>query len=501
MKKNKANNSGSERFEDIISSSSPSDFKGKTDHWFKYRFKPFFLRNHKRNLKALISIVVCFAVLVGITAVFYAKNILDLVNYDEGYSGDADATFAQELEEDMSFRSMYDITDADSLKDLLRSWATNGGEKLSSRNVVNVLLIGQDNDDGSHRSDSMILVSLNKKTQKITLTSFLRDSYTYMNINGDERFDKTNHSYAWGGPATLIETIENNYKIEIDHYVTINFESFVKAIDAVGGVNVEVTEAEASYMNRTTRFNDFTSGKSVHLDGDHALIFSRIRKLDSEAERTRRQRLVIMALIQQSKSASVGQLNNLLDTLLPYITTNYSRREILSLGTQALSNGWMDYEILTLTEPAEETRKGVNMATWSYSNLFVWVVDYPVAAQALQNALYGTSNIGIDPLTHQSALDMLVASPAYSSEGDNNYSYNNDNDNDYDYDDEEETTEDSGRPSSWWTRPSIFGPGEEETEESTSEQDYEEETTSYEEPSETEAPSEYGIDPNEIFNY
>ena len=130
------------------------------------------------------------------------------------------------------FAEIDGIKDANSLKDLVKKWATNGGEKYSSRNVINVLLIGQD--DG--RSDSMILASINKKTDQITLASFFRDSYSYINYNGEDRYTKMNAAYAWGGPELLIETLENNFKVEIDYYVTVNFENFSKAIDAIGGV-------------------------------------------------------------------------------------------------------------------------------------------------------------------------------------------------------------------------------------------------------------------------
>lgn len=372
------------------------------------KIKKFFYANHKRNLKASIAILSCFIVLFFISAMIYANNVLNRINFDDGFAGNADAVFGDDLEADRNYENMYDVTDAEDLKAMLKSWATNNGEKMTTRNVINVLLIGEDNDDGSHRSDSMILVSLNKKTKKIILTSFLRDSYTYMDINGSERYDKTNHSYAWGGASALIETLENNYKIKIDHYVTVNFSSFTKAINAVGGVDVPVTEKEAKFMNDTTHFDDFESGDSVHLDGAHALIFARIRHLDSEASRTDRQKLVIKALITKAKSCSVSQLNSLADQLLPYITTDYSKREIITLGTQALTKGWTDYPITSQTMPGEDIRKEAMLKTWSYNNLMVWIVDYPIAAQQLQRSIYNTTNIQIDEATHQSALDMLV---------------------------------------------------------------------------------------------
>ncbi len=430
-------NSGKQKkvkFEDVTSYSRPDDVKGSFSHFFRYKFKPFFLKNKKRNLKVILSLFICL-VLAGTASLgVYLQKMLLLIDYDPGNIGNPDATFA-DLEENVSYESMHDITDANSLRDLLRSWALNGGEKLKSKNVVNVLLLGCDSEGGSSRSDTMILVSVNKKTQTISLVSFLRDSYTYMNIGGSERFDKTNHSYVWGGPAVVIETLENNYKIEIDSYVSIDFSSFIAVINELGGVRVAVTDAEARYMNRTTHFDDFQSGESVLLDGEHALIYSRIRHLDGEVERTDRQRKVITSIIQSTMGSNMSMLNDALTTFLPYVKTNLRQSEIISLGTQAISQKWMNYKIVSVVQPSENFRREAYTQTWSSNNLFVWVIDYPMAARELQNTLYGTTNIQIDEATHNSAFSLLSAeySPTYESD-DNQY------DDDTDDSDDEDTT-------------------------------------------------------------
>lgn len=395
-------------FEDITSYSVPKGTKNKLSHFWNFKFKPFFLKNQKRNLKAILSICVCLVLVFSAIAGAYVRKMFSLINHNEGHFGNPDITFNEEIEEDenLIFNRIEDIASADSIKELLRSWATNNGEKIYSKKVINVLLIGEDNEDGSHRSDSTMLVSVNTKTKKITITSFLRDSYSYMDINGSERFDKTNHSYAWGGAAKLMEVLSNNYKIRIDHYVSINYESFVAAVDALGGISVPITEAEAKYMNRTTRVKGFESGDSVHLTGEQALIYARIRKLDSEVERTRRQRELISSLINQVKDSSIGDLNNAIQTFLPYVTTNYKTSEIISLGTQALSDGWLKYEIASQAYPAEEHRYGVDYFQTYTGRLFVWIVDYITAARDLQLALYDQTNIEINPQTHISAIGL-----------------------------------------------------------------------------------------------
>lgn len=409
----------SDKYEDITSYSTPKGFKNKINHFMKYKFKPFFMKNQKRNLKAILSIVICLVLVVSAAGGAYLRKMLSLINNDSGATGNPDATFAleEDFDENMTFNTISDIASANSIKDLLRSWATNNGEKIYSKKVINVLLIGEDNEGGSHRSDSTMLVSVNTKTKKITITSFLRDSYSYMEINGNERFDKTNHSYAWGGAAKLMEVISNNYKVRIDYYVSINYESFVAVIDALGGVSVPITEAEANYMNRTTRVKGFSAGESVHLNGTQALVYARIRKLDSEVERTRRQRELISSVVKNVKASSLADLDNAIETFLPYVTTNMSSTQILKYGTQALSEGWLKYDIVSMVEPAEEFRYGVDSFRTYTGNLFVWIVDYIQAARQLQLALYDQTNIDINPETHVSAIALAKGSSSGNYEG------------------------------------------------------------------------------------
>lgn len=414
-------------FEDISSHSAPKGLKNKLKYFNDFKLRPFFLRNKKRNLKAILSVVICLVLVFSAVGGAYIRKIFSLINYNEGHQGNPDATFATEYEEDISFETIYDIEGAENLKDLIKSWATNNGEHLYSKNVINVLLIGEDNEDGSARSDSTMLVSVNTKTKKITICSFLRDSYTYMDINGSERYDKTNHSYSWGGPAKLMEVLSNNYKIKIDHYVSINYASFIAAVDALGGISVPVTESEASYMNRTTKLKGFESGENVLLDGQHALVYARIRKLDSEVERTRRQRELISSLIQNVKSSSLSDLNNAIQTFLPYVTTNFSTSEILSLGTKAITDGWLKYEITSTVMPDEEFRMSAKGFRTYTGYLDVWIVDYIKAARSLQLLLFDNTNIEINPETHISAIDMVNGD--YSSQN----TYN-------EYDEEETTT-------------------------------------------------------------
>ena len=316
---------------------------------------------------------------------------------------------AEPVIENLKFEPINDITDASSVKDLVKKWATNDGDKFHSRNVINILLVGEDYVDGSSRSDAAILISIDKRNHKITLTSFLRDSYTYMNINGDERYDKTNHSYAWGGAEKLKEVIEDNYKVRIDHYIILDFEGFTSIVDALGGITVEVTQAEADYINSTSSHN-VSSGKNVKLNGEQALYFARIRKLDGEAQRTERQRRLITACLSGIKGSSLNELGEVMESLYPYIETDYSEMELLTLGAEAMAGEWFAFDVVSQTAPSEENRRAYNSYKTHTGNLSVWIVDYVKAAYDLQISIYGQSNIILSEGKRNTAIDLAANS-------------------------------------------------------------------------------------------
>ncbi len=469
-----------DKYEDISSYSKGNGLKYKAGNSAS-RFKNFFKKNNKRNLKAFLIILVCLAIIFSALGGAYIRKMLSLINHTDGNGGDPNATFVDDTEEDLNFATMYDIESADSIKDLIKSWALNGGEKMYSKHVINVLLIGEDNDEGSHRSDSCILASVNTKTKKITLLSFLRDTYTYMDINGSERYDKTNHSYSWGGPAKLMEVLSNNYKIKIDYFVSINFESFTKVIDILGGVSVPITEKEAAFMNRTTKCKGFEAGENVTLNGQRALIYSRIRKLDSEIERTRRQRCVINSVVKNFKASSLSDLNAAIETFLPYVTTNMKTSQILAFGTQALRENWLGYEIVGMVEPSDDIRVGISGFRTYTGYLDVWICDYIKAAREVQLALYENTNIEINPETHISAIDLATGGGSSSGDSGGDYDGNYDEDEDY----EEDTTRRRGIGSliDRWenqthrSRSSENEEYEENTEEYYEEEEYTEEET------------------------
>lgn len=205
------------------------------------------------------------------------------------------------------------------------TWTQIDEQIGETQELVNILLIGQDARAGETRarSDSMILMTFNKTTKNITMTSFMRDLYVQIPGYEDNRI---NAAYAFGGMELLDATLKQNFGVEVDANIEVNFDGFSSIIDILGGVDIELTSAEAEVMGLPAGFQ--------HLNGANALSYSRIRYIDSDFSRTARQRNVISALFNSLKHAELSQLLELVDTIFPLITTDMTNREIISYATE-----------------------------------------------------------------------------------------------------------------------------------------------------------------------
>ena len=215
-------------------------------------------------------------------------------------------------------------------------------------NTINILLVGADS--GGNLSDSMILCTVHTGAKTINLTSFLRD--TYVDIP-DYFPHKLNTSYSLGGFSVLDSALTSNFGVPIDGNVAVNFDSFVEVIDAVGGVDIELTEDEVWYLAGYFGWWDLEEGVN-HLDGEQCLHYSRIRSIDGDANRANRQRIVISALLDKAKSLSIKEMNNLIFTVLPMITTDLSNAQITNYAMELLPL-LKDLTISTQQIPAEGT--------------------------------------------------------------------------------------------------------------------------------------------------
>lgn len=366
-----------------------------------------------KKKKTVVIISVILAVLIAVAGIgtLYVKLKLGKLNTGQDTDGPA---FDDQIYEDSDFSTIDADLNSTDFKESIKEWATNGGEVMSSKNVLNVLIIGYDSrkNEFSGNTDAIMLISLNKKTKEITMSSFLRDAYVYYETDsGKSGFNKINALCSIGGASCLMRAIENHYKVSVDNYVAVNFASFEKLIDEMGGVNVAVQKYEANYYNTYFK-SEISYGDNVHLNGYQALGFCRIRKCDTDGDisRTRRQQSVVKAIINKVSTASAAQVDNYLDAVLPYITTDLKNQEIVSLGTKAILLKWYAYETQSMQIPTEESRYGYSGSTW------IWVVDFPLSAQALQTAVYGQTNIALKE-GRRTIIDILKGSEKGTGSG------------------------------------------------------------------------------------
>ena len=352
-------------------------------------------RNKKSKKVALIVLCVLLVLCIGLFAVGfnYYKSLKeapppveDTLTYDFD-----DETQPAVLEDDPEFDDIFE-GNAKEFKAALKEWATNGGDVMYSNDVINVLCVGVDTRNKntiSGLSDSMIIVSINRKLGTITLTSIMRDSFAYLESpDGEGSFNKINSAFPFYGVNSLISTIESHFKIRIDGYAMINFAFFKAVIDELGGVTVPVQQYEANYINKNYGF-DISAGDAVTLKGDEALAFCRSRNCDSDGDvsRTRRQRQVMIGLLQKASTIQTSEIMGYIKTFLPYLKTSYEEKQVFSLATNAVVEGWANFSVQQIVMPDEASREGHSGSTW------YWAVDYPLAAQTLQKTIYGESNI------------------------------------------------------------------------------------------------------------
>ncbi len=288
-----------------------------------------------------------------------------------------------------------------SLQSNIKNWMNNG-TPVKDKDVINILLIGMDNSVNGKpqpisvngRADAMCIVSINKRTKTITLASLLRDQYSYVVTKNKARFTKFHHALSYAGPAKQVEMVESYYKIVIDNYVILSLDSLPKVIDALGGVEINITKNEATYLN-SIGWSVNPKGEKRQVNGKDALAYMRIRKGTSGGDTARvgRQQQVITTIIGKMKSSSASQMVELTKSILPYVRTGLTSDKIFSLVATAVTEGWFKYDIKRLTLPDSSCSKTfVNSADGGW----YWKVDYPLAAQKLQLALYGKSNIVLE---------------------------------------------------------------------------------------------------------
>ena len=365
--------------------------------------------------KILLVVVIVLAALAGL-ATLYVNGKLDLLHYNDG-SVDSMGTIDADEDQDLDGSGLVHSDD---------EMAMPEGSPFADDDVLNILLIGTDerteavNDadafthlnqlDGTKdttefsedaRADSLILVSLDIKDHVIRLVSIERGLGVPILLDGYEgEYDWITHTFRYGGAKLTMDTVEDCFNVQVDHYVRVNFNSFVQIVDAVGGVDIDITEMEAKALNWEVPSNSMLIVNHVdpgpnHFDGYTALQYARLRKIDNDWHRIERQRTVIQAVLDQIQNASVTELDNLLNTMLPLVQTNFTKTEIAALLVQL--PGFLGCDVEQLSMPLQGTygvRTGMD-------DRLMYDPDWYVNTTALQDFLYND----------KSAEEVIAATP------------------------------------------------------------------------------------------
>ena len=256
---------------------------------------------------------------------------------------------------------------------------------------MNLLLLGCDSytTNDRQRTDSMIILSVNTQTHEVKMTSLMRD--TWIPVPGSGGHRKLTELCTVGGPEMTMRAINENFDMNIDRYALISMAGVAEVIDLVGGIEIDVTEAERKALNRG--LFDLSSlsgmekleksGENVHLNGNQATAFARIRKIDSDYVRTGRQRTVLLAVADKLKGgASPATLLNIITALLNYVETNINLTEMMGLAALGLE---IDLEeIKEFRIPADGTfESGMYQGYWSIRP------DFRKNAELLHDFIYG----------------------------------------------------------------------------------------------------------------
>lgn len=342
-------------------------------------------------------VIAVLSVILGLAGgvMVYGYSLLGTVNYDP--LGDA------------GIDSSANLTDSNDISGKTES-ATDDfeismvGSLIKDPMVQNIMLFGSDvrpNKSEYGRTDTMILLSIDNRRQKLKLTSFMRD--TWVNIP-DHGTNRLNAAYSLGGPKLAISTIERNFGVDIDRYVVVDFTSFTKIIERLGGIDMELNSEEVEYINWQINKNEkkktLLTNKGAgtyHLNGKQALWHSRNRDINNEGNvngdgdfgRTQRQRQVLETTVSQFKNADLWQIKEILVDILPMVTTNITQNEMMSLVANSLK--YMNYPMSQSRIPTTDNFKYTDIFKFGSTLSVLTIPDMTQARKDLATFIYEDS--------------------------------------------------------------------------------------------------------------
>lgn len=294
----------------------------------------------KKILLIILGVVLLLLAAVIIGVAVYYNSMLDKINYVEVPK----ITYTQATESGMETADTSPEASEETVTE------TTAPHVASSADYINFLVVGQAAREGEEArlADTMILCTLNTYEKTLTLTSMLRDSFVKMpdykgHDGGRIKLTMIYHLgsyYSDGDPAGSMElmnqTLYNNFGVEVDYNFEVDFEAFVWIVNAIGGIDIELTEAEADYLNDDDVWVTYDVEPGMaHLDGMAALSYARMRKAEGDNEsdiiRTSRARKVMTILLEELKKESISGLQNLANEVLPKVTTSMSKSEVTDM--------------------------------------------------------------------------------------------------------------------------------------------------------------------------
>ncbi|MBE6753171.1 MAG: LytR family transcriptional regulator [Ruminococcaceae bacterium] len=345
-------------------------------------------RSRLKIHRTVVTILIVLALLfnTGLSAVTSVFGMMTLVDKDQNPS---QSTIPQQPLEDSE---LVEVSESD--------FQIPEGAIMSDKDVEVILVVGcdlrPDVDGGKGRSDTMMLVFLDRINKKIKIASIMRDLWAPM--AGFKGSNKINYAYYLDTAYKHLDihvtrnTIQKCFGVQIDHFVVLNFQCFVEVINAIGFVEVEITDAEAKYLDDNNRWwltenLGRREGGLVTLCGQEALAYCRARYVgNGDFDRTHRQQYFISQLMKKiEKEASFSMLKEVLETALPNITTDFSEGEMLGYLVEAPKI--LDYEMVSLTFPVEGSYR-MGWATVGKTNISILCTNYTFCAEAMRKFIY-----------------------------------------------------------------------------------------------------------------
>ncbi len=345
----------------------------------------------------IVAIVLVVVLALGLVAYGYFHSKYRLMNISDGKFAGTEVSAEGDSQDELENEELQsrEIEEKQAIE------AT--GEIEEDKAVFNILLIGTDdrttkfNDNA--RGDTCILLSINRETNQVHLVSFERAIGVKIPSGEYEgQWDWLTHMFWYGGPYLMTRQIRENFKVDVTKYIRVNIRTFMELVDSVGGVDIDMTEAECNNINRPE--GTFTAGNIKgmhvenevqqdlvpginHLNGATAMCYARLRAIDDDWHRVERQRKVILAAVENLKKMSVTELDKLLNNVLPLVQTNLTEGDIASLIPEAATFVNMDYD--TTTFPLKHTYGLMD----GMCGRKVLALDFETNAEELQNFLYG----------------------------------------------------------------------------------------------------------------